>query len=65
MMSKAKYLYAVVDKEDGSFPNNDQLPIFRRKAIALGCRQSLGYRFVVQKIEPSDLENLILKSKKA
>jgi hypothetical protein len=64
-MSKSKYCYIVVNKENGDMPNDYQLPIFRRRAIALGYRKSLGSQFIVHKIELSDIETLILKSKKS
>jgi len=70
-MAKQKYYYIIVRKDNGEFAITfSTLPIFRYKQNALIFgNDNLGryWRkvYTIQKIKISDLENLILKSKKA
>ena len=70
-MAKQKYYYAIVRKDNGAFPIlSDKLPIYWLKKCA---KEDAFFRFgvtwdkfyTIQKISVSDLEAIILKSKKA
>ena len=70
-MAKQKYYYAIVRKDNGSFPTiSALLPIYWLKKVAKYDAfrlfgMSWNSTYVIQKISVSDLEAIILKSKKA
>jgi hypothetical protein len=64
-MSKSKYFYIIVDKENGQMLLEDgKLPFYWNKKIAKErCVSFDGY--VVHKLLLSEIETMILQSKKA
>jgi len=70
-MAKQKYYYVIAKKENTELASmNTQLPIYWNKQFAKdGAFCHFGYTwadfYTIQKIKIADLENLILKSKKA
>lgn len=64
-MSKSKYYYAIVDKENGNMLLEDgKLPFYWNKGIAKErCINFYGY--VVHKLSLSEIESMILHSRKA
>lgn len=65
-MAKQKYCYIIVDKENGKASmDGANLPIYWDKKAAIKRQREISNELVVQKLELSLLEDMILRSNKA
>lgn len=62
---KPKYCYIIVNKENGNMLVEDgKLPLYWNKAVCKERQSEFGKKYVVHRLELSDIEALILKSSK-
>lgn len=65
-MAKSKYYYMIVDRENGTLCNIlGKMAVYAEREVAKSVCREFSETCVVQKIKISDIETLILKSKKA